>query len=115
MRASLLPTSPSRSVLTIGMPPATAASKLSATWLRSARAASFTPCLASSALFAVTTDLPFASAVSTARPADQFDEHVDPRIARERDRIADPADFLEVDAAVFRLATGGDRDDFDSA
>src|SRR5215212_4051766 len=69
MRASLLPTRPSRSVLTIGMPPATAASKLSATWLRSASAASFTPCFASSALFAVTTDLPEASAVSTARLA----------------------------------------------
>src|SRR5215213_3216141 len=69
MRASLLPTRPSRSVLTIGMPPATAASKFRATPLRSASAASFTPCAASSALFAVTTDLPDASAVSTARLA----------------------------------------------
>ena len=110
MRASLLPTRPSRSVLTIGMPPATAASKLSATCLRSASAASSTPCLASSALLAVTTDLPAASAASTARfgriagAADQLDEHIDAGIARERDRIVDPAEFLQIDAAV--LAPG---------
>ena len=45
---------------------ATEASKLSATPCRSANAASFCPCLASSALLAVTTDLPEASAASTA-------------------------------------------------
>src|SRR5215470_12420083 len=66
MRASLLPTRPSRSVLTIGIPPATAASKLSATCCFSASAASATPWRASSALLAVITDLPAASAASTA-------------------------------------------------
>ena len=59
------------SVLMIGMPPATAASKASATPASSARAASAVPCSAISALLAVTTCLPCASAVSTtlrARP-----------------------------------------------
>src|SRR3989442_3875191 len=69
MRASLFPTRPSRSVFTIGMPPATAASKFSATCCCSASAASATPWRASSALLAVMTDLPAASAASTARLA----------------------------------------------
>src|ERR1019366_4713733 len=66
MRSNELPAIPSRKVFTIGMAPPTAASKLSATWCFSASAASLTPCLASSALLAVTTDLPDASAASTA-------------------------------------------------
>ena len=45
MRPMRLPASPSRSVFTIGMPPATAASKLSATPFSSASSASATPCL----------------------------------------------------------------------
>src|SRR5262245_5369965 len=66
MRVNELPLSPSRSVFTIGMPPATDASKLSAARCRSASAASLWPWAASSALLAVTTGLPAASAVSTA-------------------------------------------------
>jgi hypothetical protein len=66
MRSKDAPLRPSRSVFTIGIPPATEASKLSATPCRSASAASFCPCAARSALFAVTTGLPAASAVSTA-------------------------------------------------
>src|SRR5450759_5107210 len=66
MRSNELPAIPSRKVFTIGMAPPTAASKLSATWCFSASAASLTPCLASSALLAVTTDLPDARAASTA-------------------------------------------------
>ena len=69
MRSNELPAKPSRSVFTIGMAPPTAASKLSATWCFSASSASLTPCLASSALLAVTTDLPEVSAASTARLA----------------------------------------------
>src|ERR1051326_8564181 len=66
MRAKPLPFKPSRSVLMTGMPPATAASKFNAAPWRSARLASFWPCRANSALLAVTTDLPDASAASTA-------------------------------------------------
>ncbi len=43
MRATELPARPSRNVFTIGMAPATAASKLSATLFFSAAAASVTP------------------------------------------------------------------------
>src|SRR5262249_48620975 len=53
-------------VFTIGIAPPTAASKLSATPFFSASSASRTPWRASSALLAVTTDLPAASAASTA-------------------------------------------------
>src|SRR5471030_723767 len=66
MRSTWLPARPSRSVFTIGIAAPTAASKLSETRLLSASAPSLTPCLASSALLAVTTDLPDASAASTA-------------------------------------------------
>src|SRR5690348_14421343 len=66
MRAKALPASPSRSVFTTGMAPPTAASKLRAARFFSASAASLRPCLASSALLAVTTDLPEASAASIA-------------------------------------------------
>ena len=69
MRCTALPESPSRNVFTIGMAAPTAASKLSAPPCFSAKPASFTPCLASSALLAVTTDLPELSAASTARLA----------------------------------------------
>src|SRR3954447_25121370 len=53
----------------IGMPPATAASKASATPASSAHLARPKPCLAISALLAVTTCLPRASAVSTTSSA----------------------------------------------
>src|SRR3569833_1267106 len=55
----------SRSTLTMGMPPAAAASNFRVTPFSSASLASARPCLASSALLAVTTCLPLASAVST--------------------------------------------------
>ena len=119
MRVSELPASPSRSVLTIGIAPPTAASKLSATWFFSASAASATPWRASSALLAVTTDLPAVSAAVTARlrriarPADQFDEDVDAGIGRERHRVGDPAQLLEVDAALLGARARAHRDDVD--
>src|SRR6478735_6587400 len=69
MRATALPASPSRKVLTIGMAPPTAASKLIATLCFSASPASSTPCFASSALLAVTTGLPAFSAALTAASA----------------------------------------------
>src|SRR3984957_17715344 len=69
MRVKELPPSPSRRVLTTGMPAQTEASKLSATWRRSASTASFWPCRANSALLAVTTGLPATTALSTARLA----------------------------------------------
>src|ERR1700754_4704681 len=60
---------PSRKVLTIGIAAPTAASKFSAAPCFSAACASRRPCLAISALLAVTTDLPAFSAVSTADSA----------------------------------------------
>src|SRR5215470_925313 len=66
MRASELPARPSRSVFTIGTAPPTAASKLSAMWFFSAKAASATPWRASNALLAVTTDFLAASAAAIA-------------------------------------------------
>src|SRR5450755_2971533 len=56
---------PSRSALTIGIPPATAASKATTTPLSRAAAKISVPCTASSALFAVTTCLPAAIASRT--------------------------------------------------
>ena len=60
------PTMASRSILTAGVPPMTAASNSSGTPLDSARAANSAPCSAISALLAVTTGLPALSAASTA-------------------------------------------------
>ena len=57
--------SPSRSAFTMGMPPATAASKATITPASRARAKISLPCTASSALLAVTTCLPLAMAAST--------------------------------------------------
>ena len=57
--------SPSRSALMIGMPPATAASNATITPFFCAAAKISLPCIASSALFAVTTCLPFAIALRT--------------------------------------------------
>src|SRR3569832_40498 len=61
-----VPASPSRSVLTIGIAAPTAASKFNAPSDCSAAFASLSPCLAISALLAVTTDLPALSADSIA-------------------------------------------------
>ena len=60
-----LAASPSRSALTMGMPPATAASKATITPCSRAFAKISLPYTASSALLAVTTCLPFAMAAST--------------------------------------------------
>ena len=56
---------PSRSALMIGMPPATAASNATITPFFCAAAKIRLPCVASSALLAVTTCLPLAIASST--------------------------------------------------
>ena len=103
MRVNELPLSPSRSVFTIGMPPATDASKLSAARWRSASVASLWPCAASSALLAVTTGLPAASAASTALlawipcSADHFHQNVDAGIGGEVNWIGGPAHFFQID------------------
>ena len=73
---------PSRSALMIGMPPATEASKATITPFFCAASKISLPCVASSALFAVTTCLPLRIASSTsslAMPvaADQLDDDVD--------------------------------------
>ncbi len=60
------PTMASRSILTAGVPPITAASNSSGTSLASARAASSRPCSAIRALLAVTTGFLARSAASTA-------------------------------------------------
>ena len=56
---------PSRNALMMGMPPATAASKATITRIFCAAAKISLPCVASSALLAVTTCLPLAMALST--------------------------------------------------
>ena len=87
----------------------------------SAIAASLTPCLASNALFAVTTDLPDTSACSTVplagspAPADQLDEHVDTGLARERGRIGKPFHLLEFNSAILCARARTHRDDLDGA
>ena len=59
-----LAVSPSRKALIIGMPPATAASKATMTPIFWAAAKISLPCIARSALLAVTTCLPFSMALS---------------------------------------------------
>ncbi len=119
MRASELPARPSRSVFTIGMAPPTAASKLSATWFFSAIAASATPCRASSALLAVTTDFFAASAAEIAAcagfplAADQLHEHIDLAIGCQRDRVGNPAQLLVIDVALLAVRARADRHDLD--
>src|SRR5258708_1746212 len=70
MRVKVLAASPSRSVLMIGMPPATAASKPRLTPLASARRAGALPWRALSALFAGNTQLPVVKRVSPTAPGD---------------------------------------------
>ncbi len=50
-----------------------------------------------------------------ARPADNLDQHIDRRIARQRHRIGDPAKLLRFEIALFAARAGGDRDDLDAA
>ena len=79
------------------------------------------PYLASSALLAVTTDLPLSERRLHRRlggfagAADQFDEHVDAVRARERNRIGEPRHLLQTDAALLGLGARADRDDLDAA
>ena len=116
-----LPASPSRSVFTIGIAAAAAASKLSATPFSSASAASLTPCAASSALLAVTTDLPAPSAASTAAlagspapPINSTNTSISGERA-QRDRVGEPLHLLQIDAAVLAARTRRDRHDLDRA
>ena len=73
-----------------------------------------TPCLASSALLAVTTGLPGSSAASTAAcagspaPPISSTKHVDVRIVRQRDRIVEPARCRQIEAALLGLASARD-------
>ena len=47
--------------------------------------------------------------------ADQLDEHVDRRIARQRHRIGEPAKFLQIDVALLAARARADRNDLDGA
>ncbi len=73
------------------------------------RLASCAPCLAISALLAVTTALPALQRGldrrkrRLARPAHQFDEAIDLGIACKRQRIAHPANAAQIDAALLPL------------
>ena len=97
MRAKELPARPSRKVLTIGMAPPTAASKLSATPCFSASVGERDAVLGEQRL--VGGDDRFAGGERgfdralgrIAVAAHQFDEHVDVGIGGERDRIARPS------------------------
>src|SRR5580704_1652280 len=105
MRVKELPPSPSRNVLTTGMPAQTEASKLSATPRRSASAASFWPCRAKRA---------FHRALGRiAGSAHELDKHIDRRILRQRHGIGDPAEFLRIDSAFLRPRPRVDRHDLD--
>ena len=86
----------SRSILTAGAPPITAASNSSGTPCASASAASPAPCSAISALLAVTTGLPASSAASTAARAAPSEPPISSTKmsivggARQGDRIVEP-------------------------
>ena len=49
-----------------------------------------------------------------ARTADDLDQHVDRRIARQRHRIGDPAKFLQIDVALLGAGTRTDAQRFRS-
>ena len=108
MRLMRLPPSPSRSVLTIGMPPATAASNESAVLFASASLRQRDAVVRQQRL--VGGDHRPAGAErrldralgGIALAAHQFDEHVDAGIARERDRIVDLAHLREIERRVPR-------------
>ena len=119
MRLMRFAASPSRNALITGMPPATAASNASGTPRSSAAAASAAPCTASIALLAVTTGLPAAMrrlhqrARRPVRTTDQFHDHIDRRIGRQRHRVLVPAQAGQRHAAVSRAVAGGHRGDGD--
>ena len=81
--------------------------------------ASSVPCLANSALLAVTTCFPAFRAASTAPrastllTANQFDEHVDCRIGCQPFGRVEPGYALELDAALLLARAGADPGDLD--
>src|SRR5215831_809043 len=85
---------PSRRVLMIGIAAPTAASKLSVPPCFSACRASRTPCLAISALLAVTTDLPAFSAVSIADKAGSPDPPINSTRQSTSGLLASSSGFL---------------------
>ena len=99
MRVNELPLSPSRNVLTIGMPPATAASKLSATQMAFCEQSELMTVPRQQRL--VGGDYRLAGRKRgldhplgrIALPADDFDQHIDRRVRREHCRIGHPAKF----------------------
>ena len=108
---------PSRSALMIGMPPATAASKATMTPFFCAAAKISVPCEASSALFAVTTCLPFSIAFSISSfaigiAADQLDNDVDVGIRDHFGCVAGHDDVIARDfARLLDIAIGNHPDD----
>ena len=120
MRANALPASPSRSVLTIGMAPPTAASKLSATLVllgerrkldavpRQQRLVGGDHRLAGLAAPPSTA----ARAGSPSPPISSTKTSM-PGSRRKRDRIGDPAQLLQIDAAILAARARADRDDLD--
>ena len=103
-----------------GMPPATAASKLRATPFFSASRASSTPCLASSALLAVTTCLPAPSAASTASLATPSSPPISSTntsigLGGQRHGIVEPLDAVERDATLLGARARRDAHDLDAA
>src|SRR3954468_4396004 len=94
MRSTPVPASPSRSVLITGIAAPTAASKLSAPPCFSADFASRSPCLAISALLAVTTDLPEFSAASMAERAGSPDPPINSTRQSIRGSLASASGFF---------------------
>ena len=111
--------SPSRSALMIGMPPATAASNATITPFAEAAAKISLPCCASSALFAVTTCLPFAIAASTSvragsEAADQLADDVDVRMLDDDRCIVGQVDVGGAARAAARAIERARRDPADA-
>ena len=104
-----------------GIAAPTAASKFSAPPCFSAALASRSPCLAISALLAVTTDLPDFSAVSIADNAGSPEPPISSTkqsmrgIAGQRQRAFGPFDAAQIEAALLRFRTRGDGDDAHAA
>ena len=120
MRASELPASPSRSVLTIGMAPPTAASKLSATRLLLGERGQRDAMPGQQRLVGGDHRLPGLE--RRRRPPRAPDRPSPPisstktsisRIGGERHRIVDPAQPLEIDAALLAARARADRDHLD--
>ena len=99
-----------------GIAAPTAASKFSAPPCFSAALASRRPCLAISALLAVTTDLPDFSAASIADSAGSPEPPINstkqsmPGSLASASGVLGPVDAAQIEAALFRLRARGDRD-----